>query len=432
MAVLRRSAALLGRIGESTALLHETLGQPAWLAALGGSRTVSGGSRGLCALAGPAMAADIRSSSLGSHWAVAAAGRQPAAGAAAAAALEAAASPSQLLHHRSFAAGSGRTTALRRLRRAGARASAGSRASREVAAARVAAGGGDVEAGPATDVVPREGPASEVQVSSVVDHPALIVTRPVEWCAHQCMRPHPAAAGAAAAGCGCSSVSAKPAGFTAAFSTSASVAAPPPCRGTVLLGFEQANRYTIYDQHGGLACRWLPRCRARPAVSATPAAPGLSPPFQKPQSPRGGCLVAQSRCWLIKGLHSTGRPRSRRATCQCCCCGTLRTTFPAPACFLGTWQATWWRCWQKTRAPSARPSAGSCCARAATSPPLFSAPTVRHGWGWCPGAVASEARGGAVARKRGASRRPLRAAGIEEGASRSCSVLSRRGAAACL
>ncbi|KAL4433405.1 hypothetical protein ABPG77_010258 [Micractinium sp. CCAP 211/92] len=41
------------------------------------------------------------------------------------------------------------------------------------------------------------------QVASVVEHPALIVTRPVEW-------------------------------------------------GTVLLGFEQANRYTIYDQHGNL------------------------------------------------------------------------------------------------------------------------------------------------------------------------------------
>ncbi|PSC69495.1 Altered inheritance rate of mitochondria 25 [Micractinium conductrix] len=100
------------------------------------------------------------------------------------------------------AASKARSAALRRLQRAGSRAAAGSRG-HEAALARQAAGGGEVEAGPGTDVVPREGAASSVEVASVVDHPALIITRPVEW-------------------------------------------------GTVLLGFEQANKYTVYDQHGNL------------------------------------------------------------------------------------------------------------------------------------------------------------------------------------
>ncbi|KAL4451629.1 hypothetical protein ABPG75_007291 [Micractinium tetrahymenae] len=204
MAVVRRSLASWTRqIGLAAPLLQDALDQPAWLAALVGSRSLSAGSRGLCGLAAPAAAADIRSSSLGLRWTAAAASSWQSPGAAAPAAAALAAPPTQLIHLRSFAAGSGRTAALRRLRRAGARASAGSRASREVAAAREAAGGGEVEAGPTTDVAPREGPASEVQVASVVDHPALIVTRPIEW-------------------------------------------------GTVLLGFEQANCYTIYDQHGNL------------------------------------------------------------------------------------------------------------------------------------------------------------------------------------
>lgn len=78
------------------------------------------------------------------------------------------------------AAADGRAAALRRLRRAGARASGSSRG-REAALARVAEGGGEVERGPAADVAPVEGPADELQVASVVDHPALIVTRPIEW-----------------------------------------------------------------------------------------------------------------------------------------------------------------------------------------------------------------------------------------------------------
>ncbi|KAL4856200.1 putative AAA domain-containing protein [Chlorella vulgaris] len=92
--------------------------------------------------------------------------------------------------------------ALRRLRRAGARAAAGSRGSGG-ALQRLGESDGEVDAGPATDVQPQEGPADQLQVASVVGHPALVITRPVEW-------------------------------------------------GTVLLGFEQANKYTVYDQEGNL------------------------------------------------------------------------------------------------------------------------------------------------------------------------------------
>lgn len=70
--------------------------------------------------------------------------------------------------------------ALRRLRRAGARAAAGSRGSGG-ALQRLEESGGEVDAGPATDVQPQEGPADQLQVASVVGHPALVITRPVEW-----------------------------------------------------------------------------------------------------------------------------------------------------------------------------------------------------------------------------------------------------------
>ncbi len=98
----------------------------------------------------------------------------------------AAAAAAQLQPRRWYAAASGRPAAVRRLRRASARAAVGvgSRGGgREAALARQEAGGGEVEAGPAHDVVVHEGPANSLQIASVVDHPALIVTRPVEWCA---------------------------------------------------------------------------------------------------------------------------------------------------------------------------------------------------------------------------------------------------------
>ncbi|KXZ45777.1 hypothetical protein GPECTOR_50g570 [Gonium pectorale] len=53
----------------------------------------------------------------------------------------------------------------------------------------------------ATAVTPQEGRASEAQISAALDHPALIVTRPIEW-------------------------------------------------GTVIFGYEQANKYTVYDETG--------------------------------------------------------------------------------------------------------------------------------------------------------------------------------------
>ena len=121
----------------------------------------------------------IASSGWGSQQAPAAA-----AAAAAAACTFAGPLPAQLQLSRGFAAGGG-SAAVRRLRRASARAAGASRRAavggREAALERVAAGGGEVEAGPQHDVVPHEGVASTVQVASVVDHPALIVTRPIEW-----------------------------------------------------------------------------------------------------------------------------------------------------------------------------------------------------------------------------------------------------------
>ncbi|GLI70231.1 hypothetical protein VaNZ11_015080 [Volvox africanus] len=61
-------------------------------------------------------------------------------------------------------------------------------------------GAGIVPAG-TTAVVPAEGRASDVQLAAALDHPALIITRPIEW-------------------------------------------------GTVIFGYEQANKYTVYDETG--------------------------------------------------------------------------------------------------------------------------------------------------------------------------------------
>ncbi|GIL59690.1 hypothetical protein Vafri_14423 [Volvox africanus] len=61
-------------------------------------------------------------------------------------------------------------------------------------------GAGVVPAG-TTAVVPVEGLASDVQLAAALDHPALIITRPIEW-------------------------------------------------GTVIFGYEQANKYTVYDETG--------------------------------------------------------------------------------------------------------------------------------------------------------------------------------------
>eukprot|EP00879_Flechtneria_rotunda_P017867 GHRR01018727.1.p1 GENE.GHRR01018727.1~~GHRR01018727.1.p1 ORF type:complete len:463 (+),score=113.14 GHRR01018727.1:109-1497(+) len=54
-----------------------------------------------------------------------------------------------------------------------------------------------------TALAPQESPPSQVQIADVVNHPALIVTRAIEW-------------------------------------------------GTVILGFEQATKYTVYDQDGSV------------------------------------------------------------------------------------------------------------------------------------------------------------------------------------
>jgi hypothetical protein len=147
------------------------LQQPGWLASLiSPSKPCS---RGFTALPGPPSHDLRRSEGRSSLPPSTSSQRAPAAPS----------PPAQLLSLRGFAAaaaaGGGRPAALRRLRRAGARVSG--RAGREAALARVEAGGGEVEAGPATDVQPREGSASDLQVASVVDHPALIITRPVEW-----------------------------------------------------------------------------------------------------------------------------------------------------------------------------------------------------------------------------------------------------------
>lgn len=100
----------------------------------------------------------------------------------------------QLLQWRGFAAGSPtKKGTVRRLRNASARA----------AGARPAGPQTALQRAPAADVRPSAAEPAEVAVAGVVNHPALIVTRPVEW-------------------------------------------------GTVLLGFEQANRYTVYDQDGSV------------------------------------------------------------------------------------------------------------------------------------------------------------------------------------
>eukprot|EP00887_Chlorella_sp_A99_P007876 scaffold20.g7876.t1 len=102
--------------------------------------------------------------------------------------------PSQQQHARWLASSAGSDRSVKRLQQASARAAARrSPPQRELQ-----------PAPPAEEVVEtRAGLASELQVASVVDHAALIVTRPIEW-------------------------------------------------GNVLLGFEQANRYTVYDQHGSV------------------------------------------------------------------------------------------------------------------------------------------------------------------------------------
>ena len=169
-----RLLALAGRelkqLGRSPA---DVLLQPAWLAAAVARPFTSG--------AGSYQGAPWRQQQLvdgrGRAFSLAAPALPPAAASAAAAA--------QLLPCRGFAA-DGRPAALRRLRRATARSAVGVGArggGREAALAREAAGGGELEAGPAHDVVVHEGPANSLQVASVVDHPALIVTRPIEWCA---------------------------------------------------------------------------------------------------------------------------------------------------------------------------------------------------------------------------------------------------------
>lgn len=138
---------------------------------------------------GPALALRCLASLAGGSWSAAQqlepSARSPTSAAAAAAAATRCLRPADAAHlaqTASFAAAASkaRSAALRRLQRAGSRAAAGSRG-HEAALARQAAGGGEVEAGPGTDVVPREGAASSVEVASVVDHPALIITRPVEW-----------------------------------------------------------------------------------------------------------------------------------------------------------------------------------------------------------------------------------------------------------
>lgn len=176
-----RVLALVRQLGGSPAVTG-ALQQPAWIsAALGlGVKPFSSGPGGLQR---PWW-----------HAQQAAGGRQNAAAASSAAAgalLPAAAAAAQQPCRGYAAASKGSSAALRRLKRASARVATGvgSRhaAGREAALARQEAGGGEVEAGPAHDVVVHEGPANSVQIASVVDHPALIVTRPIEWCAGVCL-----------------------------------------------------------------------------------------------------------------------------------------------------------------------------------------------------------------------------------------------------
>ena len=111
----------------------------------------------------------------------------------------------------------------------------------------------------------------------------------------------------------------------------------------MLLGFEQANRYTIYDQHGSprghtRGCCWAPVLPRLAATWHTALATKPSP------SPAAHLL----------SLHLLPVCLSP-ATCA---------------------QATLWRCWLRIWAPSGARWAGSCCAPAAPSPPPCSAPTV--------------------------------------------------------
>ncbi|KAG2438624.1 hypothetical protein HXX76_005172 [Chlamydomonas incerta] len=113
-----------------------------------------------------------------------------------------------------------RSAAVRRLAAARTRRAKASdsdtAATRERAAAEeqaLVAGGDAQQQQPATGLVPAhtdaltvtpvEGKASEVQLAAALDHPALIVTRPIEW-------------------------------------------------GTVIFGYEQANKYTVYDESGAV------------------------------------------------------------------------------------------------------------------------------------------------------------------------------------
>lgn len=114
---------------------------------------------------------------------------------------EAASAPSRSAH-------GGSSAAARRARLA--RAAAARAIERRVPAAGAAAGAAEAaEGAPAAyDAVAPEGAAAASEVASVVSHPALVVTRPIEW-------------------------------------------------GTVLLGFEQANRYTVFDERGAVVAHLL-------------------------------------------------------------------------------------------------------------------------------------------------------------------------------
>lgn len=171
-----RVLALVRQLGGSPAVT-DALQQPAWISATLGL-AVKPFSSGPGSLQRPCW-----------HSQQAVGDRQSAAAASSAAvgALLPAAAAAQQPCRGYAAASKGSSAALRRLKRASARVATGvgSRhaAGREAALAREEAGGGEVEAGPAHDVVVHEGPANSVQIASVVDHPALIVTRPIEWCA---------------------------------------------------------------------------------------------------------------------------------------------------------------------------------------------------------------------------------------------------------
>ena len=144
---------------------------------------------------------------------------------------------------RTFAAGS--SAAVRRLRRAGAR--------RAGAPPNTVPPAREIEPACAAEpaVVPREGAVTcNTLAAAALNHPALIITRPIEWRAGGGGRRW--ARGARAPGCCCSAHHGAP-------GTAAPNAHPPsprlPCharRGTVLVGFEQANRYTVCDERGAV------------------------------------------------------------------------------------------------------------------------------------------------------------------------------------